>query len=589
MIEILKTIVTDQALYIGRSLKMRHNGLIFLAICSGWSCQVQAEDAPLTTDPTRAQQPLPNPSFSDQKKKGPGFVLPKVQPAEAQVVPKGNLIKINKVVIEGNTVFTTSELDKVVAEYLNRQLRASDIEAIRRQLTQYYTDHGYVNSGAVLQSQSLADGILKIKVIEGRLTKVRQTGQERLREGYIGGRLMAGSGDTLNVTKLQDSFRLLLGDPLIQQLNGQLLPGEHLGEATLDVVVKRARPYQLYFGADDYQTPAVGAYTGRIGGWVDNVLTLGERIDAQFIVNGGALGYNTGIDLPLTAMDTRFNFRYSDSYSTIVEPPLDVAKITNHIVGYDGGFNHPVYRTFADEVRLGINFVVRQAKTEISGVCIPTDQTGSDPCGVQATVLRMSQNATHRGDSNNVVLRSTFNVGLDALGATTGQHGLQSGQFFSWLGQSMFSQRLMDNGASMVVKANIQLADKPLLSLERYAIGGVYTVRGYRENTYIRDNGFNSSLEFKYPLYSSEFIQNSSLNIVPFVDYGSVWNTQTPQIDNQPTNNLFSSGIGLNWIYKQVSTDFYWAHAFTSVNDVVHTTRSIQDDGIHFRVLINAF
>jgi hemolysin activation/secretion protein len=316
---------------------------------------------------------------------------------------------------------------------------------------------------------------------------------------------------------------------------------------------------------------------------------LGERIDAQFIVNGGALGFNTGIDLPLTSRDTRFNFHYSDTYSTIVEPPLDALKITNHIVGYDGGFNHPVYRTFADEVRLGINFVVRQAKTELDGACVPLQGTGINSCEIQATVLRMSQNATHRGDTNNVVLRSTFNVGLDALGATTNQPGLQSGQFFSWLGQSMFSQRLLDNGASAVVKANIQLADKPLLNLERYAIGGVYTVRGYRENTYIRDNGFNSSLELKYPIYTTETLQDSSLNIVPFVDYGSVWNTQTPEMGNQPANNLFSSGVGLNWVYKQVSTDFYWAHAFTSVNNVIQTTRSIQDDGIHFRVLINAF
>jgi hemolysin activation/secretion protein len=200
MTEILKAIIADQAMYIGRSLRMRHNGLVFLAVLSGWSCQVQAEGVPIiTTDPTKAQQPLPNPSFNDQKKKDTGFVLPKVQSVEGQLVPNGNIIKINKIAIEGNTVFTTPELDKVVAEFLSRQLRASDIEAIRRKLTQYYIDHGYVNSGAVLQSQSLADGILKLKVIEGRLTQVRQTGQERLREGYIGGRLLAGSGDTLNV------------------------------------------------------------------------------------------------------------------------------------------------------------------------------------------------------------------------------------------------------------------------------------------------------------------------------------------------------------------------------------------------------
>lgn len=562
--------------------------LLMSVFLAGFSGLLIAEDLPsVTPDRTKAQQPIVSPPLKKQTK-AESLSLPTIQ-SGTEIAPQGGSIYLNKVVFEGATVFNNTELEALTTEYLHRSIRASDIESIRRKVSQHYIDHGYINSGAVLESQSLADGVLKLKIIEGKLTEVRQSGQERLQESYIRDRLLAGSGDPLNVQTLQDSYRLLLGDPLIKQLNAHLLPGAHLGEAVLDVNVTRARPYQLYLGADDYQTPAVGGYTGRIGGWIDNLLTLGERIDAQFIANGGALGYNTGINLPVNALGTRFSFNYTDTTSTIVEQPLDVLNITNHIIGFDGGLSHALYRTFADELSLGVNFAVRQNETLFNGECIPVDGIGIETCDTQVSVLRMSQRASHKGDSNSLVLWSTFSVGLDALDATTNQSGLQSGEFFSWLGQGMFSQRLWEGGALLVVKANIQLADKPLLNLERYAVGGVYTVRGYRENTYVRDNGFNTNLEIHYPVLTSYMSGNNNLYLVPFLDYGGAWNNDTSVISDQQADYLFSAGIGFNWQFYNTNTEFYWANAFTAVKNSPAAERNIQDDGIHFRFNINVF
>ena len=200
----------------------------------------------------------------------------------------------------------------------------------------------------------------------------------------------------------------------------------------------------------------------------------------------------------------------------------------------------------------------------------------------------MSQRATHRGDTNSAVFYSTFNLGLNVLGATTAQTGGQSGQFFSWLGQSMFTQRLWESGILLVMKANMQLADRPLLPLERFSVGGAYTVRGYRENTYIRDNGFNTNLELKFPLYGGDGSEKNNLYLTPFLDYGGGWNNNFRTLPNQPADYLFSSGIGFNWQYKQMTADFYWAHAFNAAVPKP-TGNTIQDDGIHFRVNFTAF
>lgn len=562
-------------------------GLAIACLAGPIPCQAQ-DGVSKSLDPTRAQQVIPEPSSREQHQHSGQFELPAL-PKQGEIAGSGETVTLNQVIFSGNTVFDQQELAALTADFLHKEIRASDIENIRRKVSQHYADHGYINSGAVLASQSLADGVLELNIIEGRLTEVRQTGQGRLQEAYIRDRLIAGSGDPLNVGDLQDSYRLLLGDPLIQQLNGQLLPGKRPGEAILDVKVTRSRPYQLYFSADDYQTPSVGGYTGRMGGWIDNLLTLGERIDAQFIASGGALGYNTGINIPLNGYDTRFTFRYSDITSTIIEKPADVLNITNHVVGFDGGFSQPVYRSFADDLTLGINLAIRQNRTELAGICAKGIETTND-CDTQVTVLRLSQHFSHRGESSSFVFWSTFNAGLDIFGATENTPGNRSGQFFSWLGQSMFTQRLLDNGTHLIVKASIQLADTPVLSLERFAIGGAYTVRGYRENTYVRDNGFNTSVELHVPVYSEDDTENNSLHLVPFWDYGGAWdNPAALDITQAHTDYLFSAGIGFNWQYRQLSADLYWAHAFTPVVNPSLGEHNIQDDGIHFRVNINAF
>ena len=61
----------------------------------------------------------------------------------------------------------------------------------------------------------------------------------------------------------------------------------------------------------------------------------------------------------------------------------------------------------------------------------------------------------------------------------------------------------------------------PLLSLEKIAIGGVNSVRGYPEHLLVRENGVAATLELQLPIFGYRRQPNPlSLVLVPFVDYG---------------------------------------------------------------------
>jgi hemolysin activation/secretion protein len=501
---------------------------------------------------------------------------------------QGSLL-LKKLEFDGNTIFSRQELQNLTQSFLNRRLTAQDLEELRGRITTAYVNAGYINSGAIIQPQSAAGGVLRLSIIEGKLTEIRLEGMGRLRENYVSDRLLIGAGSPLNFKNLQKSYQLLLSDPLIKQLNGDLLPKDRLGESVLNVKVTRARPYQLYAGADNYTTPSVGGYTGRVGGWVDNLTGFGERIAGDFMITGGSLGFNTSIDIPLNAYDTHAIFRYSNTHTSLIEKPVNDSNIKTHVIGYEGGLSQPIYRDAGIDVRTGISLSVRESNSSFQD--IPYSFTEGMPWGqgkVKVSALRMWQQYAQQGADNAFVFRSTFSKGIHAFGATIQNDPLlPSGNFFSWLGQTQYTHVVMDNGANLVFRGGTQLTGDSLLPLERFSVGGVYTVRGYRENFYVRDNGFNVGLDFRYPLFGGEQGAEHSLFLVPFMDYGGAWNNATLS-DLKPSKSyLHSAGIGLSWHYQRVSTEFYWAHDIARV--ALTTTRDIQDEGFHFRVNCVAF
>lgn len=507
------------------------------------------------------------------------------EPLESPVKPDDKIPKLGlkQVIFVGNEVIPKEDLEAVAQPYLNRRLTGNDLEDLRYKLTLLYVNKGYINSGAVIPEQSIKDGVLHIKIIEGHLSDVRMTGQDWLREGYIRDRLLDGSGKPLNTQDLQQRYLMLLNDPLIARLNGSLMPGLHPGDAILDLKVVRARPYGGYLGADNYAPPSIGGYAGRMGAWVRNLSSFGELIDFNFSAMGGATMYNTGLDIPLTASGTRFAFHYSYSDTQVIEQPFDSLNIKSTIISYDGQLSHPVLWDLHQKLTLGFNFNVRQDITTLDGKAI--ERLGSHDGQNQETVLRTWQDFVHQGKDFDVALRSTMSVGVDILGANISSK-VGDGRFFDWLGQAVGRYRFLSNGAFVSLSGAVQLADDQLLPLEKIAIGGVYTVRGYRQNYLVRDEGFYTAIQLSYPLYGGEPGSVHGLFVVPFVNFGAAWDNGTAA--NNPLTKatyLWSTGVGLDWHYDTLSASLYWAQRLSSYNLLPKgTPYDLQDNGVTFQV-----
>jgi hemolysin activation/secretion protein len=511
------------------------------------------------------------------------ITLPELtEPPEPDRLSSEVLVFVKRITISGNTVFSPDELGAVALPYVGRELDSDGLEALRRDLTLHYVTRGYVNSGAIIPDQEVQDGAVEIHIIEGRLTGIELSGNERLRDSYIKGRLRQGNEGVLVLRRLQEGIQLLHQDRLIKRINTELRPGLGLGEGTLRVQVEESWPYELGFSFSNSRSASVGELYGQVYAAAWNLTGFGDSLSVQYGITEGLDDAAFAYAFPLNASDTRLELYYDRSSSSVVEQPFDSLNITSDTETYGARLSHPLYRT-PERQMLG-SVVLEKRRSETFWLDGGPFSPGPNNGRSDVAALRLVQDWMDRDAGQVIALRSTFSIGLDAFGATINPGDDPDGRFFAWLGQAQWARLLW--GGQILVRTNLQWSADPLLPLEKSGVGGATSVRGYRENALVRDNAWVSSIEFRYPIGRlpipklSQGPDDGIVQLAPFFDYG--WTDNIDDATPRP-RTLSSIGMGLRWDpHPKLHGEFYWGYGFQDTGD----QGSLQDAGIHF--LLNA-
>lgn len=525
-------------------------------------------------------EPLAVPDYETPEAPQPLQLPPVEAPAEDAPLSRQLKIYVQTIRLQGNTVFTDAELGELTAPYEHRFITAGELETLRRALTLHYVDHGYINSGVQIPDQKVVNGVITLSIVEGRLSEIRPRGLHGLRPSYIDKRIYRGVERPLNIDDLSGTLQLLQQNPRIKRLNAALVPGTAAGEAILDVLVNEAAPFDLWLGADNARPPAVGGEQAFVRGLHRNFTGWGDTLAFEVGVTDGLQAYDFSYAVPVTAADTELMFRLIRNDSVVVEDPFDTLNIHSDERSYIVNLLHPAYRTLNRTLLLGAGIERRKSKTSLLDQPF-SFSPGAENGVTQLWVLRASQEWRDQSRVSVLAARSTFSLGMDIFDATVnGEDG--DGEFFSWLGQLQMAHRL-GRQSQVIVRAALQLANDALPSLEQFSVGGLYTVRGYRENQQVSDQGLNASLEFRVPFWTSDD-GRSKLQIAPFYDYGAVWNRHRPTPGPQYFSGV-GAGVLLNY-KRKLDAALYYAHAF---QDFDNPSDDLQDDGIHFSVTLKLF
>lgn len=539
--------------------------------------------APLGAEPGQKLRPAPLDAS--------GFVLPPVpKEAASDVVPDDEKrVLVRDVKFNGNTVIADVVLREIAQPYLGRALGALELEELRRKITLQYVNQGYINSGALLDAKSVqGDGVLQVTLVEGHLSQVRLRGLERLSEHYVVDRLVPDPKAPLNIEDVRERYQLLLSDPLFTGIATRLVPDVELGKAILDVDVTRARPYQLTLFANNYRAPSIGETGLGVAGLVRNLTGYGDALSANW--QSGVDGNNSdrqGFNwmLPLNSWGTQLTLQMDEGGSSVIEGAIKSLDIRSKLSSSEIGLNQTVVDTLRSRLTYGVAWSDRTNRTSLLGQ--PFSFTSGIPNGeLKETTWKAWQDFTYRTDSSVYVLRITRNEVQNNLTPPTNDSEARlqpPNQYGYWVTQFNIGHRLTDEGTQLQTRAIFQNAAMHVTSLDSLGIGGVTTVRGYRENQLLRDQGEVITVEVDVPMLRKNGADSLQLNLIPFFDWGQGNNI------GEDSSILSSAGLAVRAQARGFTLNLALAQRLIHPDSVDALSGTYQDKSIHFQLSYDVF
>ena len=516
-------------------------------------------------------------------------------------------ITVQKFKLVGNTAFSDEELEKTVEKFTNRPISLAELLQVEEEISNKYTagcqkepkqqqedteqqktpqKPCYLNSGAFIPANQIFDqdgAVVEVKVVEGSIEQINITGLKKLHQNYVRGRLQRGISQPLEREQLLEQLQILQLNPLIQNLSAELAAGSRLGKSILEVKVIEADSFNVELFTNNGRAPSVGTWRRGIRVNEDNLLGLGDRLFGEYTNTDGSNKIDLGYSLPLNASNTTLNMAGGINKTEVIEEPFDSLDIEGDSFNLEFGLRQPILRTPTQELALGISGTRQESQTKLSGENF-TISSGSDENGsTRISALRFYQEYTKRTLEDVLAVRSQFSVGLDVFDATVNANPLPDSRFFAWRGQGQYVRRLAQNSL-LVLRSELQLAATNLVPLEEFSLGGLDSVRGYRQDALLTDNGFFTSAEMRLAIYQVQSVQGL-LSIVPFFDLGIGWNDNSD--DNPEENFLVGLGLGLQW---QMGDDFSARLDYgIPLMDVEDSDDTLQENGLYFSINYSPF
>ena len=529
----------------------------------------------------------------------PQELLPTPETSPEELLNTDETITVTEFIFTGNTIFTSEELKvKFTKDLTEKPLSLNRLLTIASDIAKLYSEQGYSTSGAIISipetTQQQGKGIVEVKIIEGELSEIRVLPAEdslQLNPDYIRSRLNLATSKPLNIYRLQEALQLLQLNPLIDSISATLSAGASPEQSILEVTVLEADTFNLQIFADNNRSPSVGSFRRGTTITKANLLGWGEQFNFSYANTDGSDAFDVGYTIPINPYNGTFSFAYSNTDNEVVESPFNSLDIESESRSYEFNLRQPIIqnidrdtRTY-DEIALGISAFWRESESSLGNEPAPLSPGAEVDGDINIFALRFTQEWTRQNANSVFALRSEFSVGLDAFDSTTNEQisgvaRIPDSRFVSWRGQTQYVYLLAPE-TLLILRGSLQIANDALFGAEQFSVGGANTVRGYRQDAVLTDNGFLASAELRLPIIQG-FSESGVVQLVPFIDYGKGWNDS--DVPNPNPQNLASFGLGLLWQEKNFNCRLDYG---IPLIDADSRERTLQEQGLYFSLQWN--
>jgi hemolysin activation/secretion protein len=239
------------------------------------------------------------------------------------VKPGGAAILVNQFIIEGSSVLPVDALNQIAASSQGKELTLGEIQAVADSISEYYHQQGYFLAKAYLPRQEIAEGKVKIQVLEGRYDQIGVNNSSRASDATIQRYLSNVHTDDVVERSALERQMLLISDLPAVEVKSTLKPGARVGTTALDVETKSSGLVSGYIDADNYGNKYTG--TNRVGLTlnVNNPLGIGDQLTTRVMTSEDEQKYSRiayqapvgGSGLQMGASYSEMNYRLGKEFS----------------------------------------------------------------------------------------------------------------------------------------------------------------------------------------------------------------------------------------------------------------------------------
>jgi hemolysin activation/secretion protein len=379
-----------------------------------------------------------------------------------------------------------------------------------------------VTAIATLPPQSANEGVIKVKLTEGRLQKSSVIGNKQTSEPYILNSVNPPVGEVLDVPQLnRDVIRFNRTNDV--QLRALLQPGTDFGLTDLQLAVTEPPVNTLQIFIDNQGVQTTGKNEGGIYFKRHGLFGIDDRLTFYGVKSEGNLNGNGAFNVPFNPWGGRIGASYTQGRIKIVQGQFASLDVTGKSNQAAINVSQPFWVDETWLLQATGAYTYGNSESDFSAVPVTNDRYSKDTGGLSISAV---------GANYNVSLLPVYNS-INWHDKILG--GERSFSTFSGLGNGAvrWPERL-----SVIALGGWQYTREKLLPGDQlFSIGGPTTVRGYPTNTASGDSGYYFNLELHRNM--SDFV--NGLDIYVFTDSGAVFST-APAV-----TQLDSSGFGLSW------------------------------------------
>ncbi|MCV2359151.1 ShlB/FhaC/HecB family hemolysin secretion/activation protein [Paucibacter sp. TC2R-5] len=500
-------------------------------------------------------------------------VLYEPSPPAPAVADGGPRLLVKGFRFSQNSVFDSPTLGALLSDLIGRELSLAELNEAADRITAHYRQQGYFLANAYLPAQDIADGMLDITVLEGRLGQVRLDNQSRVKDSVLRAHLDdLPAGQALAGAALERKL-LLINSLAGVSVQSTLTPGTSVGSTDLDIRAEGLPPVSASLGLDNFGTRYSGIWRANAALGLSNPLGLGDALSLNAYSAGrpysyGRLAYQLPVGqqgMQLGLAGSAMNYRLGGDFAELLSHGrAEVASVYAL---------QTLQRSRSSKLQLQLNFDHKSLQDRIDSV-----QSHSDK---KIDVLLLGLSGDQLDAAGRGSLRWSFGhvqgrLKIDPVVAAAAAKGPQSaGRYAKWTGTLTRQQSLgvlgqaldpwlrpapktsfepatvapsepaapTPSGSAIAQSLSITAqiggqfsAGKNLDSSEKFSLGGAQGVRAYPQGEAACDDAWLLNLELRLDL--SPAWQLSAL-----FDAGAGRLSHNP-IQNSSRNQARLSGLG---------------------------------------------